>query len=313
MGHNDTLREKMTRVVDILDHCQKKMNTGYLSAYPEKMFDMYEELFEAWSPYYTIHKIMQGLLDQYTLAGNPKGLKMVVWMTDYFSERVKNLILKYSIQRHWEAMNEETGGLNDVMYQLYTITKDQKHLTMAHLFDKPCFLGPLSLHDDDIAGLHVNTHVPVLIGAQKRYEVVGDHLYKDIATFFFDVVNSSHTFATGGTSTMEHWHDPKRLVDEIKISSNEETCATYNLLKVSRNLFRWTKEVKYADHYERLLISGIMGNQRGTEPGVMIYFLPMGPGRSKSISGAPPSGLPPRCRGDGEVPMTHSGAATGQG
>lgn len=125
-------------------------------------------------------------------------------------------------------------------------------------------------------------------------------------------------------------HDPKRIVDEIKISSNEETCTTYNLLKVkcctqsttclssqvltilqktdsepaffavlytlqvSRNLFRWTKEVKYADHYERLLINGIMGNQRGTQPGVMIYFLPMGPGRSKSISGAPPSGLPPK-------------------
>ncbi|CAM0910020.1 unnamed protein product [Alopecurus aequalis] len=295
--HNDTLREKMTRVVDILDHCQRNMRTGYLSAYPETMFDMYEDLSEAWSPYYTIHKIMQGLLDQYTLAGNQKGLQMVVWMTDYFSERVKNFIQKYSIQRHWEAMNEETGGLNDVMYQLYTITNDQKHLTMAHLFDKPCFLGPLSLHDDDIAGLHVNTHVPVLIGAQKRYEVVGDHLYKDIATFFFDVVNSSHTFATGGTSTMEHWHDPKRLVDEIKISSNEETCATYNLLKVSRNLFRWTKGVKYADHYERLLINGIMGNQRGTQPGVMIYFLPMGPGRSKSISGAPPSGLPPKMPG----------------
>lgn len=96
---------------------------------------------------------------------------------------------------------------------------------------------------------------------------------------------------------MEHWHDPKRIVDEIKISSNEETCATYNLLKVSRNLFRWTKEVKYADHYERLLINGIMGNQRGTQPGVMIYFLPMGPGRSKSISGAPPSGLPHKMPG----------------
>jgi len=62
---------------------------------------------------------------------------------------------------------------------------------------------------------------------------------------------------------------------------------------VSRNLFRWTKEAKYADHYERLLINGIMGNQRGTQPGVMLYFLPMGPGRSKSVSGRPPSGLPP--------------------
>ncbi|KAG8094802.1 hypothetical protein GUJ93_ZPchr0012g21787 [Zizania palustris] len=283
----------MTKVVDILYSCQKKMGTGYLSAYSETMFDSYEQLDEAWSPYYTIHKIMQGLLDQYTLAGNTKGLQMVVWMTDYFSNRVKNLIQEYTVQRHWEAINEETGGLNDVLYQLYTITKEQKHLTMAHLFDKPCFLGPLALHDDDISGLHVNTHVPVLVGAQKRYEVVGDHLYRDIATFFFDIVNSSHTFATGGSSTMEHWHDPKRLVDEIKISSNEETCATYNLLKVSRNLFRWTKEIRYADHYERLLINGIMGNQRGKQPGVMIYFLPMGPGRSKSISGSPASGLPP--------------------
>ncbi|CAD6336301.1 unnamed protein product [Miscanthus lutarioriparius] len=292
--HNSTLRERMTRVVDILYDCQKKMGTGYLSAYPETMFDLYEQLDEAWSPYYTIHKIMQGLLDQYMLASNKKGLDVVVWMTDYFSNRVKNLIQNYTIQRHWEAMNEETGGFNDVMYQLYTITKEQKHLTMAHLFDKPCFLGPLGLHKDGISGLHVNTHLPVVIGAQKRYEVVGDHLYKDISTYLFDVVNSSHTFATGGTSTMEHWHDPKRLVDEIKISSNEETCATYNFLKVSRNLFRWTKEAKYADHYERLLINGIMGNQRGTQPGVMLYFLPMGPGRSKSVSGRPPSGLPPK-------------------
>lgn len=55
--HNDTLREKMARVVDILDDCQRKMGTGYLSAYPDKVFDMYEELSEAWSPYYTIHKV----------------------------------------------------------------------------------------------------------------------------------------------------------------------------------------------------------------------------------------------------------------
>ncbi|RLN11376.1 hypothetical protein C2845_PM09G18460 [Panicum miliaceum] len=290
---NGTLRERMARVVDVLHACQKKMGTGYLGAYPDAMFDAYEQLDEAWSPYYTTRKIMQGLLDQYTLAGNRKGLDVVVWMAGYFGNRVKNLIRNYTIQRHWEAMNEVTGGFNDVMYQLYTITKDQKHLTMAHLFDKPCFLGPLGLHKDDISGLHVNTQLPVLVGAQKRYEVVGDNLYKDISMYLFDVVNSSHTFATGGTSTMERWHDPKGLVDEIKISSNEETCATYNLLKVSRNLFRWTKEAKYADHYERLLINGIMGNQRGTQPGVMLYFLPMGPGRSKSVSGQPPSGLPP--------------------
>lgn len=65
---------------------------------------------------------MQGLLDQYTVAGNTKALDMVVKMADYFSDRVKNVIQKYSIERHWESLNEETGGMNDVLYQLYTIT-----------------------------------------------------------------------------------------------------------------------------------------------------------------------------------------------
>lgn len=65
---------------------------------------------------------MQGLLDQYTVAGNAKALDMVVKMADYFSDRVKNVIQKYSIERHWESLNEETGGMNDVLYQLYMIT-----------------------------------------------------------------------------------------------------------------------------------------------------------------------------------------------
>ena len=47
---------------------------------------------------------------------------MVVKMANYFSDRVMNVIQKYSIERHWESLNEETGGMNDVLYQLYTIT-----------------------------------------------------------------------------------------------------------------------------------------------------------------------------------------------
>jgi hypothetical protein len=76
--------------------------------------------------------------------------------------------------------------MNDVFYQLYTISNDMKHLTLAHLFDKPCFLGLLAGQDDSISGFHSNTHIPVVIGAQMRYEVTGDPLYKQIASFFMD-------------------------------------------------------------------------------------------------------------------------------
>ncbi|KAL6888835.1 hypothetical protein ACP4OV_009861 [Aristida adscensionis] len=281
--HNDTLNAKMSAVVDALDECQKKMGTGYLSAFPSEFFDWVEAIRPVWAPYYTIHKIMQGLLDQYTVAGNPKALGMVVKMADYFSERVKNVIQKYSLERHWESLNEETGGMNDVLYQLYAITKDQRHLVLAHLFDKPCFLGLLAVQADSISGFHSNTHIPVVIGAQMRYELTGDPLYKQISSFFMDTINSSHSYATGGTSAGEFWTDPKRLAQALS-TENEESCTTYNMLKISRNLFKWTKEIAYADYYERALINGVLSIQRGTDPGVMIYMLPQAPGKSKAVS-----------------------------
>ncbi|CAA2978127.1 uncharacterized protein LOC105163554 [Olea europaea subsp. europaea] len=281
--HNDSLKQKMTAVVSALSSCQEKMGTGYLSAFPSEQFDRFEAIKPVWAPYYTIHKILAGLLDQYTLAGNAQALKMMTWMVDYFYNRVRNVISKYTLERHWLSLNEETGGMNDVLYKLYNITGDQKHLLLAHLFDKPCFLGLLAVKADDISGFHANTHIPVVIGSQMRYEVTGDPLYKEIGMFFMDIVNSSHSYATGGTSVKEFWSDPKRLAGTLQ-TENEESCTTYNMLKVSRHLFRWTEEMAYADYYERALTNGVLSIQRGREPGVMIYMLPLHRGASKAKS-----------------------------
>ncbi|KAL9458778.1 hypothetical protein AB3S75_007619 [Citrus x aurantiifolia] len=281
--HNVTLKEKMTAVVSALSECQNKMGSGYLSAFPSEQFDRFEALKPVWAPYYTIHKILAGLLDQYTFADNTQALKMTKWMVEYFYNRVQNVITKYSVERQWNSLNEETGGMNDVLYRLYTITQDPKQLLLAHLFDKPCFLGLLAMQADDISGFHANTHIPVVIGSQMRYEVIGDPLYKVIGTFFMDIVNASHSYATGGTSAGEFWSDPKRLASTLG-TENEESCTTYNMLKVSRHLFRWTKEMVYADYYERALTNGVLSIQRGTEPGVMIYMLPLGRGDSKAKS-----------------------------
>ncbi|KAE9620458.1 hypothetical protein Lal_00019359 [Lupinus albus] len=281
---NNTLKEKMSALVAGLSACQEKIGTGYLSAFPSEFFDRFEDVKRVWAPYYTIHKILAGLLDQHTVAGNPQALKMVTWMVDYFYNRVMNVIKRFSINRHYQSLNEETGGMNDLLYRLYSLTGDQKHLVLAHLFDKPCFLGLLAVQASDIADLHANTHIPVVVGSQMRYEVTGDPLYKEIGTFFMNLINSSHSYATGGTSVSEFWRDPMRIADNLKTTENEESCSTYNMLKVSRHLFRWTKEVSYADYYERALTNGVLSIQRGTEPGVMIYMLPLGHGVSKAKS-----------------------------
>eukprot|EP00257_Ricinus_communis_P013743 XP_015571257.1 uncharacterized protein LOC8274414 [Ricinus communis] len=279
--HHETLKEKMSAVVSALSACQEKIGSGYLSAFPSELFDRFEAIKPVWAPYYTIHKVLAGLLDQYIFADNAQALKMVNWMVEYFYNRVQNVITKYSVERHFLSLNEETGGMNDVLYKLFSITGEPKHLVLAHLFDKPCFLGLLAVQADDISGFHANTHIPIVIGAQLRYEITADPLYKEIGTFFMDIVNSSHTYATGGTSDYEFWSDPKRLASTLN-DQTEESCTTYNMLKVSRHLFRWTKEMAYADYYERALTNGVLGIQRGTEPGVMIYLLPQNPGGSKA-------------------------------
>ncbi|XWS41093.1 hypothetical protein CRYUN_Cryun17cG0050900 [Craigia yunnanensis] len=280
---NKSVKRKMSTVVRALYACQKKLGTGYLSAFPSKQFDDVEALKKCWAPYYTIHKIMAGLLDQHTIAGNPKALKMLIWMVDYFYKRAENVISKYSVERHYLMLNEEHGGMNELLYRLYNITCDPKHFLLARLFDKPCFLGALALQEDELSGYHANTNIPIVIGAQVRHEITGDPLYQAIGSYFMDIVNSSHSYATGGTSVREFWADPKRLGTTLE-TENEETCTTYNMLKVSRHLFQSTKEIAYADYYERALTNGILSIQRGTEPGVYIYFFPLHRGASKAIS-----------------------------
>ncbi|KAH7674126.1 Beta-L-arabinofuranosidase GH127 protein [Dioscorea alata] len=272
---------QMTELVRGLDECQKKIGTGYLSAFPTEFFDRFEHLKYVHSPYYTIHKIMTGLLDQYTYAGNQQALKMVVWMTEYFNNRVMNLIRNSTIDQHYLSLNQGTGGMNDVLYRLYSITKNQSHLVLANLFDKPCFLGSLAVKADELEGFHANTHIAPVVGIQNRYELFGEPLFKEMAQYFHHIVSLSHAYATGGTSLNESWTNPKRLGDTLK-QETEESSTTYNMLKVTRYLLRWTKSVAYADYYERALINGVLSIQRGSEPGVIIYFLSMKIGGSKA-------------------------------
>lgn len=55
--HNEDIKEKMSALVTGLALCQKKIGSGYLSAFPSELFDRFEALQYVWAPYYTIHKV----------------------------------------------------------------------------------------------------------------------------------------------------------------------------------------------------------------------------------------------------------------
>ena len=61
----------------------KKFHPGYLSAFPEELFDRVDARQRVWAPYYTIHKIMAGLLDAHLADGNAQALDVLKRQADW--------------------------------------------------------------------------------------------------------------------------------------------------------------------------------------------------------------------------------------
>ena len=80
------LRKRGAYVASVLAQCQQAHGNGYVSAFPEEFFDRLREGKPVWAPFYTLHKIMAGLLDQHTLAGNAQALDVVTGMAGIGAE-----------------------------------------------------------------------------------------------------------------------------------------------------------------------------------------------------------------------------------
>jgi len=282
---DEAVKARGAAMIGELAKCQQKHGTGYLSAFPSELFDRLKAGQRVWAPFYTYHKIMAGLLDNSTLASNPQALEMVKgmagWVRDY-AQPVPD--------EQWQRMlNVEYGGMNDVLYQLANVTGDGQWADLAHRFDHEKIFGPLAVGRDELKGVHANTNIPKVIGAARRYERTGDDRSRAIATFFWNDVTGMRSYATGGTSNDEEWQgEPGQLAKAIGPMS-QETCVTYNMLKLTRELFGWSPEARYADFYERAYFNGILPTQHPAD-GEKAYYTPLAAGYWK-LFGAPNAGF----------------------
>jgi hypothetical protein len=67
---------------------------------------------------------------------------------------------------------------------------------------------------------------------------------------------------SGGSNDHEFWGTAHQLGDQMD-ADTEESCTTYNVLKVARHLFTWTANASFGDFTDRALWNGIIGNQVG--------------------------------------------------
>lgn len=277
------LKSIADHVVDMLAECQNG-SSGYLAAIPEEHYAMIEQgnTEGTWVPWYSMHKIISGIIIAYEFTGNKKALEVASKLGDWVYSRTSN----WSEDTQRTVLNVEYGGMNDCLYQLYSHTKSEKHLFAAHSFDELTLFEPLYKGEDILDGKHANTTIPKITGALNRYIVLGESekYYLQVAENFWNIVVNNHTYITGGNSEWEHFGQAN-ILDAERTECNCETCNTYNMLKLTRELFKITGKSKYADYYENAFINAILSSQN-PESGMTTYFQPMATGFFKVYSSA---------------------------
>lgn len=278
---DEELKAIADHIIDVLAQCQNA-ETGYLAAIPESHFIQIERgnTSGTWVPWYNLHKLMSGLIHAYKLIGNDQALVVAARLGDWVYSRTS----RWSAATQTTVLNVEYGGMNDVLYQLYRHTKEENHLSAAHSFDEMTLFDALYHGQDILNGKHANTTIPKIVGALQRYMALGEgeEYYLRVAENFWEIVVNNHTYITGGNSEWEHFGEPKVLEAE-RTNCNCETCNTYNMLKLTRELFKITGNRKYADYYENTYINSILSSQN-PETGMTTYFQPMASGYFKVYS-----------------------------
>ncbi len=270
--------ERLNYVVDSLAECQAE--SGYLSAFSEELFDNLEQGKQAWVPWYTMHKIISGLIKAYQLAAVPNALTVAIRLGIWVSCRVN----RWDDAIKSKVLETEYGGMNDCLYELYKESGKIEFMMAAEKFDELSLFQEIYNGNDVLDGKHANTTIPKFLGALNRYLTVGEEqeFYLEAAKKFFDMVLENHTYVTGGNSEWEHFGTPKLLAGE-RTNCNCETCNTYNMLKLARGLFQVTGEKKYLDFYEGTFWNAIVSSQN-PKTGMSMYFQPMATGYFKVFS-----------------------------
>ncbi len=278
----DSLKTRLDYMIDWLAKCQEANGNGYVGGIPDGKRIWNEiangkidagsfSLNGGWVPIYNIHKLFAGLKDAYVFTGNEKALQIWVDLSDWWI----NMMSQLSEEQIQEILSSEHGGINEVFADLYVETQDKKYLDMAEKLNHRTLLGPLMASHDSLTGMHANTQIPKVVGFQRIAAITKNDSLHEAADYFWDKVVNERSISIGGNSVREHFHPIDDFSSMVSSEQGPETCNTYNMLRLSKELFLVGGNPKYLDFYERGLYNHILSSQH--PDGGFVYFTPARP------------------------------------
>ncbi|MBN2012218.1 glycoside hydrolase family 127 protein [candidate division KSB1 bacterium] len=283
---NKECRKRMEYMIAELKACQEanavnnpEWGIGYVGGFPNsaKLWSAFKKgdfrvYFTSWAPFYNVHKMFAGLRDAWLYCDNEDARTIFLKFCDWGIDLTASL----SDEQMEAMLNVEHGGINEMFADAYQITDDEKYLTAAKRYSHRALLDPLSEGIDNLDNKHANTQIPKFTGFERIAEISHDEKYDNAARFFWETVVANRTLAFGGNSRREHFPSVAGCIDFVNVNDGPESCNSYNMLKLTEDLFREHPAAKYIDYYERTIYNHVLSTQH-PEHGGYVYFTPARP------------------------------------
>lgn len=275
------LQVRMNYMLHELSECQKansinnaEWGKGYLGGFPNSNklwsdfkkgdFNTYNS---AWAPFYNLHKMFAGLRDAWLYCDSEQAKRLFLSFCDWGIDITSG----FTDEQMQSILNMEYGGMNEVYADAFQISGDEKYMVAAKRFSHMMYLNPLSLGIDNLDNKHANTQIPKFVGFARIAELSGDEKYENAARFSWEAITDNRSLAFGGNGRREHFPSKESSSDFINDVDGPESCNSYNMLKLTEDLFRIQPEAHYVDYYERTLFNHILSSQH-PEHGGYVYF-----------------------------------------
>lgn len=292
------LRPRIDYIVAELARVQRAHGDGYIAGFMRKRQDgtvvdgkeIFPEIMRGeirsagfdlngcWVPLYNWHKVFAGLFDAHTYAGNAEALQVAVGLAGY----VATVCAALDDDQLQQVLACEHGGINESFAELYARTGDRRWLALAHRLYHRKALAPLAQGRDELANLHANTQIPKLLGLARLHEVDPNQGYAETTRFFWQRVTQHHSYVIGGHGDREYFSAPDTIANHIT-EQTCEACCSYNMLKMTRQLYGWAPHAAYFDYYERTHLNHILAHQN-PRTGMFTYMTPLMSGVAREYS-----------------------------
>ena len=218
-------------------------------------------------PCYSFDKLVCGLMDTHRLLGDKDSLRTL----DGVLRDATPQLPGYSIDRdrQWKLgadpswMWDESYTMSENLYLVSAMGADPRYREMADAYlDDANLFEPLSRNANVLADQHAYSYTNALCSAMLAYLTGGSALHLEAARNGFAMIDAQ-SFVTGGWGPDELLRKPgyNDVANSLTNTHNsfETPCGSYAHMKLTRYLLRATRDGRYGDSMERMMLNTVLG------------------------------------------------------